>query len=181
MMNPVRFKRGRVFFSSFFFKTIMQLHLNPLNTWFQVSFWTILTIAFTALECGPNLCASGEEGVWYLPLLLPDSFMGNSGAAASTHLPCAFHFVGNTSVHSSLQTSHGKEVSIPVACSHSATVSTCQSIVLFALSYIYVKGWQPHDNSLFSVDVGIQEVLKMILAALFILAKVILILCHSQL
>lgn len=132
-------------------------------------------------NAAPACHTSVEEGVWYLPLLLPDSLMGNSRAAASTRLPWAFHFVGNTSVHSSFQTSDGKEVSIHVVFCHSVTVSTCQSIVIFALSYIYVKGWQPHNNSLFSADVDIQEVLKMILAALFTLEKVILILCHSQL
>lgn len=107
--------------------------------------------------------------------------MENSRAAASTHLSWAFHFAGNTSVHSSFQTSDGKEVSIHVALGNSVTVSTCQSIVIFEPTYTYVKCWQPHNNFLFSVDVGIQEVLKMILAALFILEKVIRIPCHSHL
>lgn len=68
-----------------------------------------------------------------------------------------------------------------MALCNSVTVSTRQSIVILMLSYTYVKCWQPHNNFFFSVDVGIQEVLKMILAALFILEKVILIPRHSHL
>lgn len=40
---------------------------------------------------------------------------------------------------------------------------------LLSLHFIhtYVKCWQPHDNSLFSVDISIQEVLNIILGCLF--------------
>ena len=112
-----------------------------------------------------------QEGVWHLPLSLPDFFMENSRATASTHLPWVLHFVSNISVHSSFQTSDGKEVFIHVTLCNSVTVSTCQSIVIFVLSVHYVKCWQPQDNFLFLVVVGIQEVLKMILACTFYFGK----------
>lgn len=133
--------------------------------------------AFTFLECSPSLSHFGRGRGLVSPTSLARLFNGKleSCSIHTSAMGISFCWQYLSALFIPNQQWDGKEVSIPVVFCHSVTVSTCQSIVIFALSYIYVKGWQPHNNSLFSVDVSIQEVLKMILAALFILEKVILI------
>lgn len=118
-----------------------------------------------------NLSPFGPGGGLASATFLPAFLMENSNATASTHLPWVLYFVSNISVHSSFQTSDGKEVFIHVTLCNSVTVSTCQSIVIFVLSLHYVKCWQPQDNSLCLAVVGIQEVLKMILGCAFYFGK----------
>lgn len=77
--------------------------------------------------------------------------MESPGGAAPTPLPRAFHPVGRTSVHPSFQISGGKSVHVSYVI-----LSLCQLANPLCFLYTYVKCWQPHDSSLFSVN-GTQE------------------------
>lgn len=126
------------------------------------------TINFSVLPCFAFGTGRGLVSATFLSRL----FNGKL-ESCSIHTYChgSFILLVITSVRSSFQTRDGKEVSIHMTYVILLLCQLANPLLSVHFIYTYVKCWQPHDNSLFSVDIGRQEGLKMIFSLPFLFWK----------